>query len=237
MQDQPDVVVRLRELRLIHTLTQEELGRALGLSRQSVNALEAGRWLPSLPVALQIASFFGVPLSHVFCVPVQNRQLLPASTYEEPAIEPVTQLEEESMTHLTPWSPLREMRSMLDELMDESSWPSHMAVVSAPAVNITQSAESIEVAVRAPGYKKDEITLEVGDEFLTVSGEAKNEQVSEDRHYIRREFASQQFSRTIPLPSPVAHEGAKAEMRDGILYVTMQKVKPEGPKTSTVAIQ
>jgi HSP20 family molecular chaperone IbpA/DNA-binding XRE family transcriptional regulator len=62
----PSIQIRIRDLRRERSLTQEELAEALGISRQSINAMEAGRCLPSLPVALQIASFFSVPVQVVF---------------------------------------------------------------------------------------------------------------------------------------------------------------------------
>lgn len=58
--------IRIRSLRRGRQLTQEELAEALGLSRQSINALEAGRTLPSLPVAMQLAEYFAVPVRELF---------------------------------------------------------------------------------------------------------------------------------------------------------------------------
>ena len=68
----PAIQIRIRNLRRDRRLTQEELADALGISRQSVNAMEAGRTLPSLPMALQIAQFFAVPLNTVFLVDILN---------------------------------------------------------------------------------------------------------------------------------------------------------------------
>ncbi len=56
--DRSIIHIRIRDLRRDKALTQEELAVALGISRQSVNAMEAGRCLPSLPVAMELASFF-----------------------------------------------------------------------------------------------------------------------------------------------------------------------------------
>ena len=56
----------VRSLRLARDLTQQDLGAALGVSRQTINAIEAGRYLPSLPLAFAIARHFGLPLEEVF---------------------------------------------------------------------------------------------------------------------------------------------------------------------------
>ena len=45
-----------------------ELGAALGVSRQTVNSIETGKWLPSLPLAMALARFFGCGVEEVFHV-------------------------------------------------------------------------------------------------------------------------------------------------------------------------
>ncbi len=56
------------ELRLGRHLTQGELAQALGVSRQTVNAIETGRYNPTLPLAIAIARFFGRTVEEVFHV-------------------------------------------------------------------------------------------------------------------------------------------------------------------------
>lgn len=58
---------RIRALRFEHDeMTQAELGRRIGMTRQSVIAIEQGRYSPSLETAFRIAQAFGVPLDDVF---------------------------------------------------------------------------------------------------------------------------------------------------------------------------
>ena len=56
----------LRALREARALSQGQLAQALGVSRQTINAIETGRYLPSLPLAFAIARFFGRPIEEVF---------------------------------------------------------------------------------------------------------------------------------------------------------------------------
>ena len=58
----------VRALRNDKGLSQGDLGEALGVSRQTVNAIETGRYSPSLPLAIQIARFFGSTVEEVFHV-------------------------------------------------------------------------------------------------------------------------------------------------------------------------
>jgi len=56
----------VRKLREDRSLSQGDLARHLGVSRQTVNAIETGRYLPSLPLALAIGRFFGRAIEEVF---------------------------------------------------------------------------------------------------------------------------------------------------------------------------
>ncbi len=56
----------VRKLRKDRSLSQGDLARDLGVSRQTVNAIETGRYLPSLPLALAIGRYFGKRVEEVF---------------------------------------------------------------------------------------------------------------------------------------------------------------------------
>ena len=56
----------VRTLREEQGLTQAQLGKALGVSRQSVNSIEKGKYDPSLPLAIAIARFFGRAVEEIF---------------------------------------------------------------------------------------------------------------------------------------------------------------------------
>jgi putative transcriptional regulator len=57
---------RVRELRALNGMSQGDLGSALGVSRQTINSIENGRYLPSLPLALAIARCFDTSVEEIF---------------------------------------------------------------------------------------------------------------------------------------------------------------------------
>jgi len=57
---------RLRELRAERGWSQADLAQRLDVSRQSVNAVETGKFDPSLPLAFAIARVFGMPIEQIF---------------------------------------------------------------------------------------------------------------------------------------------------------------------------
>lgn len=59
----------LRKLRTERGWSQQQLGDLLDVSRQSVNAIETGRYDPSLPLAFKISELFGLPIEELFISP------------------------------------------------------------------------------------------------------------------------------------------------------------------------
>jgi putative transcriptional regulator len=57
---------RVRELRTSRRWSQGELAEHLGVSRQTVNAIETGKYDPSLPLAFRIARLFALPIEDIF---------------------------------------------------------------------------------------------------------------------------------------------------------------------------
>ena len=57
---------RVKELRAARSWTQEQLAKAVGVSRQSINSIERNRYVPSLLLALTFSKVFGVPTDEIF---------------------------------------------------------------------------------------------------------------------------------------------------------------------------
>jgi len=64
---------RLKVLRAERDWSQSDLADRLGVSRQSVNAIETGKYDPSLPLAFRIAELFGLSIEQVFVSPTQHQ--------------------------------------------------------------------------------------------------------------------------------------------------------------------
>jgi putative transcriptional regulator len=65
----------IRQLRFAHgEMTQAELAERVGVTRQTIIAIEQGRYSPSLEMAFQIARVFGVPLDDVFHYPATTKE-------------------------------------------------------------------------------------------------------------------------------------------------------------------
>ncbi len=62
----------LRVWRAKRNITQEELAEAIGVSRQTINAIELGKFNPSVLTALNLAKFFGTNIEEIFFVPIEG---------------------------------------------------------------------------------------------------------------------------------------------------------------------
>ena len=62
----------IRNLRAAHELSQQQLGEAMGVSRQTINSIEKERYTPSLPLALSLARYFGRSVEEIFHVEVDH---------------------------------------------------------------------------------------------------------------------------------------------------------------------
>lgn len=64
---------RLKVLRAERDWTQEELAKRVGISRQAINAIETGKYDPSLPLAMKLGQLFGLPVEQIFFPEQEDR--------------------------------------------------------------------------------------------------------------------------------------------------------------------
>jgi HSP20 family protein len=118
-------------------------------------------------------------------------------------------------------------------LFDTFSWPLNKGDWS-PSLDIQENKDELIVTTDLPGMKKEEIELSVENGVLTISGERKNEESKEEGGWQRLERSYGSFQRSVALPRGVDESKVKAEYKDGVLKVTLNK--SEISKTKTIKI-
>ena len=106
---------------------------------------------------------------------------------------------------------------------------------TSPAVNVKVDENAYTMEVAAPGLKKDFCRVSINDEgHLCVAIENKFEHKEEDKkeHYLRREFSYTNYQQAYTLPEDVQKDGITAKVEDGVLTVTLPKVKKDEVKVS-----
>jgi HSP20 family protein len=85
-----------------------------------------------------------------------------------------------------------------------------------------------------PGVKPEDVDIQVSGNQVSLRGEVRKEKGEEKANYLLREHRYQSFSRTLTLPTAVVADDAKAEIRDGVLHLTLPKADETRPKVITV---
>lgn len=147
------------------------------------------------------------------------------------------------MTRLTRWEPFREMRrmhDMLDRMMDDAylgQRGNREMVEGLAPVDLFETDDEVVVKAIMPGMTADDIQISVDRDVLTLRGEAKHEEETEEgngRVYHHRELRYQRFTRSIRLPILVNADKADAQFENGILTLTLPKAEEVKPKQITV---
>jgi HSP20 family protein len=105
-----------------------------------------------------------------------------------------------------------------------------------PLVDIYDTETGVAIIVDLPGVQKDEVSVEVKENVLTIKGDRKPEQVVQDKKYYRRERTCGSFHRSFALRGMVAPDSIKATFKNGELKIELPKPKQEKPKQVSVTI-
>jgi len=140
------------------------------------------------------------------------------------------------MTALTRWDPFAELtglRRALDRAFDDFSMPRVWRGESEMLfpVDLSETEDAVIVKAALPGVKMDDLDISVTGDGLTIKGEVKHEEKVERENYYRQELRYGAFAHTVPLPSPVDHDKAEAELEHGVLTVRLPKTEEVRPKS------
>jgi HSP20 family protein len=247
--DEKDLTIenRLKEVRKERKLSQEELADAIGISRQSIIALEQGKSMPSLPLAVSFCRYFDSTFEDLFEFEREvHREISEAICDGAIEIKVINSPEYESglrkdstMVELEPWKPFREtvsLRDAMDRLL-EDSFITPAKAGGMPRIDVRDKKGSIVVKAEMPGIMEEDINVEILDNVMTISGEKKEEKEEKegDKGYYYKESHTGKFSRSFTLPSEVMTEKAVAEMKHGILTITVPKVEPKKAQKINIA--
>lgn len=122
---------------------------------------------------------------------------------------------------LMKWTNHPQMNEMMNGMQRRPV--SHRCDFNRPAANIIDNEKDFNIELAVPGMAKDDFSLNLEDDILTISVERKEEEVKEDRNFTRREFRYDEFSRSFSLPDIVDQEKIKADYQNGVLSVMLPK--------------
>lgn len=223
----------LKDLRKKHKLSQEDVADALGVSRQSVIALEQERYMPSLPIAVSLCNLFNSAFEDIFEFEREIDRMFDQAFNNEEIIN----LKEAKMpSELGPWRPFRESVSLRDAMdrLFEDSVITPRAGGAVPKIDIKEKKDSVIVKAELPGIAEEDVNVEILDNIMTISGMKAEEKEEEKEGFYYRESHSGSFERSFNLPSDVKADRAEAEMHNGVLTITVPKIEPKVAKKISI---
>jgi len=139
------------------------------------------------------------------------------------------------------WEPFRDLRNVHSEMdrLFSSLWPRSDQELTngrlwTPAIDVYEDKEQIVVKAELPGVRKEDVSISLTEDTLTLKGERKYEKEEKKENYYRLEGSYGGFVRTIEIPRPVKADAVKAEFKDGVLKIVLPKA--DDSKTREIKI-
>jgi HSP20 family protein len=126
---------------------------------------------------------------------------------------------------LSKWNPLQGLEKWIEE--DLPARGAMWGLRPQAPVDLWEEGEQIKVELAVPGWKPEEIKVELDtdDRLLQIKGEASKAEESKGRDYFYRQISRSSFERTVRLPHAVKGDQVKAEFKDGILHIALDKAE------------
>jgi len=133
-------------------------------------------------------------------------------------------------------SPLRSLQEEVNRVF-ESVFPSSMdkqeesmSTVWSPRMDLTESDDNYHLSVDLPGISKDDVSISVENNRLTIRGERQEHSRTENENMVRMERTFGSFYRSVGLPKSVNEDKIKATFTNGVLSVDIPKTEKSKPK-------
>ena len=124
-------------------------------------------------------------------------------------------------TNLNRWKP-----TLLDELFDDRWFNFDTFNQTFPAVNTIEKDNQYLLEIAVPGMDKKDFEIEIQNDLISISSISKQEkEVKDNLNYNRQEFNYNSFHRTFSLPKEVDQSKIQAIYSNGILTITLPKLK------------
>jgi len=124
------------------------------------------------------------------------------------------------------------IRQMMERLFDDSAFrDSTLALEEGTlAVDISEKEGKLVVRASLPGFKKEDVDVQVNDGVLSIKAEHSDEHETKDERFYRRERRWGAVSRRIALPGIVYDAPVNAELKDGVLTLAIEMPEKARPK-------
>jgi HSP20 family protein len=115
--------------------------------------------------------------------------------------------------------------------MDKDMFPSRLGI-NLPTANIAETPNEFKLELAAPGLERKDFNIELENHTLSISAEKEEEKKEDTKEFFRKEYSFNSFSRSFTLPENIKEGSIDAKYENGILKITIPKVKETPVKSS-----
>lgn len=133
------------------------------------------------------------------------------------------------------WSNKFDFDRLFDGLFEDIAGGSSGRTSFLPVTDIEEDEKSYVLKVEIPGMSQNDVTVEIKENVMTISGEKKFESESKAKRRIERYYGA--FSRSFVLPDDANPKNAEATCKDGVLTITVPKVESKESKAIRLDIR
>ncbi|MBU1053243.1 MAG: Hsp20/alpha crystallin family protein [Proteobacteria bacterium] len=148
------------------------------------------------------------------------------------------------MTQIVRWAPFASMTNLqdrinriFDDVVRSKDVEDDINLYTwKPVVDIYDDEDSLVITAELPGVNKEEVSVEIKDNIVSIKGERVKDKEINKENYYRKESSYGSFYRAFALPSAVNSDKIKATFKDGMLKVEIPKPEEDKPKQVLVKV-
>lgn len=129
------------------------------------------------------------------------------------------------------WNSMSEWNKEIEKFFDGVSESDYLA----PPCEIVDQEKAYAISLDIPGFRKDQIEIEVKDRRLHVSGQRDEVKRAETETVLRQERRFGKFNRIFTLPDNIQEEGILAKFENGVLNITLPKTEKSQSRKVTIS--
>ena len=130
---------------------------------------------------------------------------------------------------LIKWTPFLGEFEDMDKVFSNLTPSAQRSQAITPAIDMYEDSEHVIVETQLAGIDPEKVDISIENDILCIKGESEKKSEVEDKNYYRKEIKRGSFYRNISLPAHVVGDQAKAKAIDGVLKISIPKVKNSKP--------
>lgn len=145
-----------------------------------------------------------------------------------------------ALVRYNPWQEVNALQRSFNRLFDDmlatdnSDFKNFSKV---PAAELSETDDAVNLKLEVPGMNANDLDIQVTEDAVSIRGERKQENITEENDTKRSEFRYGKFERVIPLPARIQNTDVKADYRDGILNLHLPLAQEEKNKVVKVNLE